>query len=90
MDPHLHPERNGYEDYCGAGLAYKLAEYLCREASSQEKKISFFDLLVLACLGTLADVIPLTGDNRRLVMSGLAVINRDSWYQQPPLASSLC
>ena len=86
VDPHLHPERNGYEHYCGAGLAYKLAEYLCREASSQEKKDLFFDLLVLACLGTLADVMPLTGDNRRLVMSGLAVINRDS----SPLASSLC
>lgn len=91
MDPHLHPERNGYEHYCGAGLAYKLAEYLCREASSQEKKDLFFDLLVLACLGTLADVMPLTGDNRRLVMSGLTVINRDSWYQQisPGLKSVL-
>ncbi len=91
VDPHLHPERNGYEHYCGAGLAYKLAEYLCREASSQEKKDLFFDLLVLACLGTLADVMPLTGDNRRLVMSGLTVINRDSWYQQisPGLKSVL-
>ena len=91
VDPHLHPERNGYEHYCGAGLAYKLAEYLCREASSQEKKDLFFDLLVLACLGTLADVMPLTGDNRRLVMSGLAVINRDSWYHQlsPGLKSVL-
>lgn len=91
VDPHLHPERNGYEHYCGAGLAYKLAEYLCREASSQEKKDLFFDLLVLACLGTLADVMPLTGDNRRLVMPGLAVINRDSWYRQlsPGLKSVL-
>lgn len=91
VDPHLHPERNGYEHYCGAGLAYKLAEYLCREASSQEKKDLFFDLLVLACLGTLADVMPLTGDNRRLVMSGLAVINRYSWYHQlsPGLKSVL-
>ena len=23
VDPHLHPERNGYEHYCGAGLAYR-------------------------------------------------------------------
>ena len=82
MDPHLHPERNGYEHYCGAGLAYKLAEYLCGEEEPEEKKKLFFDLLVLACLGTLADVMPLTGDNRRLVMSGLQVINRESWYRQ--------
>ena len=26
VDPHIHPEKNGYEDYCGAGLAYKLEE----------------------------------------------------------------
>ena len=82
VDPHLHPERNGYEHYCGAGLAYKLAEYLCGEEEPEEKKKLFFDLLVLACLGTLADVMPLTGDNRRLVMSGLQVINRESWYRQ--------
>lgn len=87
VDPHIHPENNGYEDYCGAGLAYKLAEYLCSDQTAQEKKGLFFDLLVLACLGTLADVMPLTGDNRYLVTQGLRVINHDGWY--PWLSSGL-
>lgn len=87
VDPHIHPENNGYEEYCGAGLAYKLAEYLCANQTSQEKKGLFFDLLVLACLGTLADVMPLTGDNRYLVTQGLRVINHDGWY--PQLSSGL-
>lgn len=47
----------------------------------------FFDLLVLACLGTLADVMPLTGDNRYLVTQGLRIINHDGWY--PQLSSGL-
>ena len=87
VDPHIHPEKNGYEDYCGAGLAYKLAEYLCAGQAAQEKKSLFFDLLVLACLGTLADVMPLTGDNRYLVTQGLRIINHDGWY--PQLSSGL-
>ncbi len=82
VDPHIHPENNGYEHYCGAGLAYKLAEYLCAGESSGAKKSLFFDLLVLACLGTLADVMPLTGDNRYLVMAGLRVINQEAWFRQ--------
>ncbi|MCI5498406.1 MAG: DHH family phosphoesterase [Clostridiales bacterium] len=82
VDPHVHPEHNGYEHYCGAGLAYKLAEFLCAGETSSEKKGLFFDLLVLACIGTLADVVPLTGDNRYLVLSGLQVINRERWYRQ--------
>ena len=87
VDPHIHPEKNGYEDYCGAGLAYKLAEYLCAGQTAQEKKSLFFDLLVLSCLGTLADVMPLTGDNRYLVTQGLRIINHDGWY--PQLSSGL-
>ena len=87
VDPHIHPEKNGYEDYCGGGLAYKLAEYLCAGQTAQEKKSLFFDLLVLSCLGTLADVMPLTGDNRYLVTQGLRIINHDGWY--PQLSSGL-
>lgn len=82
VDPHIFPEKNGYEHYCGAGLAYKLAEFLCASESSQQKKGLFFDLLVLACIGTLADVVPLTGDNRYLVIAGLRVINHKTWFYQ--------
>ena len=68
-------------------MAYKLAEYLCAGQTAQEKKCLFFDLLVLACLGTLADVMPLTEDNRYLVTQGLRIINHDGWY--PQLSSGL-
>lgn len=28
VDPHVSPEKNGFVDYCGAGIAYKLAQLL--------------------------------------------------------------
>lgn len=87
VDPHIHPEENGFVPYCGAGLAYKLAEYLCREETSAQRADLFFDLLVLACLGTIADVMPLVGDNRHMVMAGLRLINHEKWY--PRLSSGL-
>lgn len=69
VDPHIHPERNGFEHYCGAGLALKLAELMLQgnpaAAGLMEK------LKVLAALGTIADVMPLVSDNRRIVMEGL-------------------
>ena len=33
------------------------------------------DIQVLACFGTIADSMPLIGDNRRIVMDGIALVN---------------
>jgi len=69
VDPHIHPENNGFEHYCGAGLSLKLAELMLQgnpAASGLTDKLK-----VLATLGTIADVMPLIGDNRRIVMEGL-------------------
>ena len=69
VDPHIHPDKNGFEHYCGAGLSLKLAELMLRDnpaASSLMDKLK-----VLATLGTIADVMPLVSDNRRIVMEGL-------------------
>lgn len=75
VDPHLHPEVNGFTEYCGAGLCYKLAEYMLDgEPLSVAQKV-VHDILVLACFGTIADSMPLIGDNRRIVMDAIALIN---------------
>lgn len=86
VDPHVQPESNGFVDYCAAGICLKLAELmlestvkldLWRKASADELLLS---LRVLACIGTLADVMPLTGDNRRIVKDGLSIINNDALF----------
>ncbi len=73
--PVLHPVLSGYpfEWLSGAGVASKLASELRRlsgDGGSDEEDLD------LVALSTVADVMPLTGENRRLVREGLNVIRR--------------
>lgn len=68
LDPHIYPEKSEFEDYCGAGIAYRLAEVLL-------PNMNLIQLKVLASIGTVADVMPLVGANRTLVKEGLEAIN---------------
>lgn len=71
-DPHMEGDTSPFKDYCGAGLAFKLAQYILR---SDYADTAPDDMLVLACIGTIADSMPLIGDNRAIVMQGLRLIN---------------
>jgi single-stranded-DNA-specific exonuclease len=68
--PILHPELSNYPfpSLCGTAVAWKLACAL-READDQ------LDLDLVA-LATVADVVPLVGENRSLVKRGLAEMRR--------------
>jgi single-stranded-DNA-specific exonuclease len=65
----------GTEELCSAGLAFKLAHALVKHGRSAGwPAANEFDLrltLDLAALGTIADLVPLRGENRILVASGL-------------------
>ncbi len=56
-----------YPHLCGSAVAYKLAVALCGRKGITVPP----DLLGLAALGTVADVMPLTGENRDVVRVGL-------------------
>lgn len=59
-----------FKELSGAGIAFKLASALMEETGAV-----FPDhLLDLAALGTAADVVPLLGENRIIVASGLEVL----------------
>jgi single-stranded-DNA-specific exonuclease len=68
--PILHPEVSGYpfESLCGTAVAWKLACALRGEEAADD--------LDLVALATVADVVPLVGENRSLVRRGLAEIRR--------------
>lgn len=70
-DAILHPRLNSYPfgHLSGAGVAWKLAWALLGQEQASE-------LADLAALGTIADVVPLTGENRALVKLGLKKIMR--------------
>lgn len=70
VDPHIAPDQSDFVDYCGAGLAYKLAQLLVNDNEFLDR------MCALAAIGTVADVVPLIGDNRAIVKDGLQHINR--------------
>ena len=69
--PLVHPRIGGYPcpDLCAAGVAYKLAQALL--AGAGEDPAAADEDLDLVALATVADVVSLTGENRRLVRAGL-------------------
>jgi len=63
-------------DLCGAGVAFKLAWAVARSWCQSERVAPAFrkfliDATGLVALGTIADVVPLTGENRVLARFGL-------------------
>jgi single-stranded-DNA-specific exonuclease len=75
INPHIDPtdsDKNSWRFYCGAGLAYKLAEYMLDINDRADKEV-LYTLTVIAAIGTVADVMPLLGDNRRIVMNGFQI-----------------
>ena len=69
--PIVHPRIGGYPcpDLCAAAVAYKLAQALL-QAHGEDPRMADEDLDLVA-LATVADVVPLLGENRRLVRQGL-------------------
>jgi len=67
-DDDQYPEKN----LAGVGLAYKIAQaLLSRRLKSGLAAESWLDLVAL---GTIADMVPLTGENRLLVRKGLHML----------------
>jgi single-stranded-DNA-specific exonuclease len=72
----VHPALGGYPcpELCATGVAHKLVAALA-EAASAGPDLSARDLDLVA-LATVADVVPLRGENRRLVRDGLRAMAR--------------
>ena len=73
----INPSRRdcGYPDknLCGAGVTFKLVQALLRKLDWPPEKIRRMteSLLKVVALATVADVVPLTGENRAIVKLGL-------------------
>lgn len=85
----VHPRLPGshypFGGLCGAGVAFKLAWALCRQACGTRKVSEpmqkfLLTALGLAAIGTVADVVPLVDENRILVTQGLRYLR-----ESPPL-----
>ena len=70
VDPHRADDTYPFKDLCGAGVAFKLACAL--EEDTEGMLLEHYgDLLAI---GTVADLVPLTGENRLLVRAGMDLL----------------
>ena len=72
----VHPQVSSYPcpDLCAAGVAYKLSGALL-QAAGRDPALADRDLDIVA-LATIADCVPLHGENRRLVRAGLTALSQ--------------
>lgn len=66
INPNAIPGSADFNGYCGAGIAFKIAEALIPDNRKLLSQLSCF-----AAIGTVADVMELVHDNRRIVLEGM-------------------
>lgn len=76
LNPHLQRESYPCVYLAGVGVAFKLAQALIYRTTLPEdhKSVLTRRILDLAAVGTVADCVPLVGENRALVKQGLTVL----------------
>ena len=77
IDPQQAGDESGLEVLCGTGIAFKLVQALVAPFRLPETyPLHGLDLVALA---TVADVVPLVGENRTLVRHGLRLLQQTRW-----------
>ena len=77
VDPQRPDDTSGLGALCGTGLAFKLVQALASPLGMPATlPLHFLDL---AAVATVADVVPLVGENRIIVRHGLKLLARSRW-----------
>lgn len=71
VNPHRTDSNYAFPDLCAAGLAFKFARALLAYFDREDEAKWLMDL---AALGTIADRVPMKGENRHIVRFGLKVL----------------
>jgi len=84
----LNPNQSGcpypYKDLCGAAVAFKLAQALLESTASSDAERTILSektlpsFLKLLAIATIADAVPLTGENRVIAALGLRELRKPS------------
>ncbi len=83
INPRLPGSAQAFREFSGVGLAFKLCWALAEVLSKQKKVAPEFrefllDAMGLAALGTIADSVPLVGENRVLAKHGLTALSNST------------
>lgn len=82
INPHVHADDTGadapWRNLCTVGLVFKLAHGLLKRLRAENhpvaQRVKLRDYLDLVALGTIADLVPLLGENRILARHGLRIL----------------
>lgn len=75
LDPKQKDCIYSYKELCGCGVAFKLLQGFCDQNTiDEEYLLKYLDLLAIA---TCSDIVPITGENRMLVLLGLQKLNKN-------------
>ena len=95
IDPHLAREKYPFRELSGAGVAFKLVQAILKSSEfavyGSRIDAEAFEkwLLDLVAIATIADIMPLLGENRTLVKYGLLVLNKTQRIGLEKLVESL-
>ena len=79
INPKVYPELCDLQILAGAGVAFKLCHAFIkygREFNLGGFSTKLSDVLDFVALGTIADIVPLLGENRILVKSGIKILRK--------------
>lgn len=74
INPHQIGCEYPFKHLAGVGVAFKLCQALHKEKYSSDELWS--DMLEFVAMGTVADIVPLIGENREIVKKGLAKMSK--------------
>jgi single-stranded-DNA-specific exonuclease len=81
INPHVHPGENddAWRYLCTVGLVFKLAHGLLKRLRAENHPLALSiilkEYLDLVAMGTIADLVPLTGENRIFARHGLRIMS---------------
>ena len=79
VNPLRNREEKSFQNLAAVGVAAKFMHAMGAARPSEALRQAYREGLQLVALGTVADVVPLTGENRILVSHGLAQLARSRW-----------
>ncbi len=97
LNPNREDSTYPFRDLAGVGVAFKLCQALTSDSRLQTPDSRLLDLVAL---GTIADLVPLRGENRILVKAGLGALSegkrigikalkRVSGFEERPVSSGI-
>ncbi|MCK5520196.1 MAG: single-stranded-DNA-specific exonuclease RecJ, partial [Candidatus Marinimicrobia bacterium] len=74
VNPKREDDNYPFKDLCGAGVVFKMIQaFLIHNEDDVTDANEYLDLIAM---GTAADMVSITGENRKIVAQGLKIINR--------------